>query len=418
MTNADSSIQGKKETVLRIRPNIFLVSSLLLTPAFFWLLPSVINCVRSTDSMSRAYGFAALTIIIVALVVIWTGVAAGNRVAWVIMAVIVWVWAFFTMMEPLLRHGLLRSFSLSELPDWVAFAWRGEHLAWTYLINTLMFFLMLVGLILPVRALFRIGKPNNLVTSAKGSFRATEIILVSIGIFVGVLTVVFLFRIWSKPPHEFGYGTALRDCEAIPDQMDQFLSLEEMDPEEIQIQTFVGGHSEKNLKPLIAYISTQKKKDFGTLVAALKAADELPNQKQKAIQFVKVLLPYKDVLRDESYEGSVIVFVYYGLRQPSKLSPLTRAKLGDLVKQLDTPAQAAKFDSGECPTNYLVGKINIYPFAIENTFWHQLVEFPSAKDATIMEIRFMGLRGVFRYLLDEMTARTGDSFVHLDGESL
>jgi hypothetical protein len=277
---------------------------------------------------------------------------------------------------------------------------------------------MLTGLNLPVRALLRIGKPKYLVPSAKESFRAMEITLIGVGIILGVVLLVLQFKIWSEPPHDFGYGTALKDCEAIPEQMDQFLSLEEMDPEEIQIETVVGSKSEKNLKPLIAYISTQKKTDFGSLVAALKATDELPNQKQKAIQFVKVLLPYKDVLRDESHEGSIIVFVYFGLKQPSKLSPPTRAKLGDLVKQLDTAAQTAKFDSGECPTNYLVGNINIYPLGLENTFWHQLVELPSAKNAPIMEIKFMGLRGVFRYLLDEMTVRTGDTFVHLDGDSL
>jgi len=246
--------------------------------------------------------------------------------------------------------------------------------------------------------------------------------LVGIGVSLAVLLLVFLFRLWSKggilPPHEFAYGTTLRNCDAISERMDQFLSLDEMDPDEIQIETFVGNSREKSLKPLIAYISTQKRTDLGTLLAALKEADELPNQKQKAIQFVKVLVPYKDALRDESRQDYIIVFVYYGLKQPSKLSPAARARLGSLVKQFDTTDQAAKFDSGECPTNYLVGNINIYPLALENASWHRMVEFPSAKDAPILEIRFMGLRGVFKYLLDEMTARTGDTFVHLDGESM
>jgi len=146
------------EAVLRIRPNIFLVSSVLLTLGVLWLLPSTIECVRSTDTMSRIAGLAFLTIIIVALIVIWTGVAAGARVAWVIMAVIVWVWALPAMTWPVLRHG--RRWTLSEVREWVAFAWRGEHLARTYLISTVMFLLMLVGLILPVRSLFRIGKPE------------------------------------------------------------------------------------------------------------------------------------------------------------------------------------------------------------------------------------------------------------------
>ncbi len=142
---------------MRIRPNIFLVSCVLLTPGFLWLLPSTIEWVRSPDPFGRNAGLAFLTIIIVALIVIWTGVAAGTRVAWVIMVVIVCVWALPAMMDLVLHHG--RRWTLSELREWVVFAWRGEHISRTYLTGTLLWLLMLVGLILPVRALFRIRKP-------------------------------------------------------------------------------------------------------------------------------------------------------------------------------------------------------------------------------------------------------------------
>jgi hypothetical protein len=40
------------------------------------------------------------------------------------------------------------------------------------------------------------------------------------------------------------------------------------------------------------------------------------------------------------------------------------------------------------------------------------------KRRPVLEIRFTGLKGVFKYLLDEMTEKTGDSFRHLDGESI
>ena len=242
------------------------------------------------------------------------------------------------------------------------------------------------------------------------------------GILFAVLLLVLVLRVWAKggilPPHEFAYGTALRNCDAIPERMDQFLSLEGMDPNEIQIQTFVGNRSEKNLTPLITYISSQKNHDFGALMAALKNVDQLSNPKEKAIQLVKTLLPYKDLLRNESQQDTVIVFVYYGLKQPSNLPQAARVKVGSLVRQLDTAKQSAEFDSGECPKNYLVGNINIYPLALENISWHSTVDFAAPKEAPVLEIRFMGLRGIFRYLLDEMTGKTGDSFLHLDGESI
>jgi hypothetical protein len=243
-----------------------------------------------------------------------------------------------------------------------------------------------------------------------------------VGIFFAVLLLVLFLRVRAKggilPPHEFAYGTALTDSEAIPERMNQFLSLEAMDSNEVKIQTFVGNSSAKNLTPLITYISSQKDHDFAPLVAALKSVDQLSDQKEKAIQLVKTLLPYKDVLRNKSQQDSIIVFVYYGLKQPSKLSQATRAKVSNLVRQLDTAKQFAQFDSGECPNNYLVGNINIYPLGLENTSWHDTVEFASPKTSPILEIRFMGLKGVFRYMLDEMTAKTGASFLHLDGESI
>jgi len=179
-----------------------------------------------------------------------------------------------------------------------------------------------------------------------------------VGILLAVLLLVLSLRVRAKggifPPHEFAYGTALTDSEAIPERMNQFLSLEGMDSNEVKIQTFVGNSSARNLTPLITYISSQKDHDFAPLVAALKSVDQLSDQKEKAIQLVKTLLPYKDVLRNKSQQDSIIIFVYYGLKQPSKLSQATRAKVGNLVRQLDTTKQFAQFDSGECPNNYLV----------------------------------------------------------------
>ena len=149
---------------------------------------------------------------------------------------------------------------------------------------------------------------------------------------------------WVKgeglPPHEFAYGAALRNPEAIPERMNQFLSLEDVDPSEIQIETYVGNSSEKNLKPLIRYILSQKKHDFRPLVASLENVERLSNQKQKAIELVKALLPYKDSLRNESQQDSVIVFVSYGFKQPASLSQAARAKVSSFVKQLDTAKQS------------------------------------------------------------------------------
>lgn len=242
------------------------------------------------------------------------------------------------------------------------------------------------------------------------------------GITFIVLLLVVVFRTRTKagglPPHEFAYGTALQNCDAIPQAMDQFLSLGVMDPAKIQIETYVGNQSQKNLKPLIGYLSSQNGHDSGALTGALTKIDQLANHKDEAVQLVETLCQYKEQLRNEAKQDEIIVFVYYGLKQPASLPEEARTKISNLVKQLDTAKQSADFDSGECPENYLVGNINVYPLAVENTFWHTVADFSSPKNAPILEVRFMGLKGIFRYLLDEVTARTGHRFIHVDGESL
>ena len=109
-----------------------------------------------------------------------------------------------------------------------------------------------------------------------------------VGVIVVVaLVLVFAFKFWGQggilPPHEFAYGTALRNSDAIPERIDQFLSLEALDPGQVQIQTFVGNNNAKNLSPLISYISSQRGHDFGALVAALK--NEINCQTKKRRRF-------------------------------------------------------------------------------------------------------------------------------------
>lgn len=141
---------------MMVRPNIFLASSLLLTPAFFWLLPYMLRCARASDDITRTAGLASLTVIIVALIVIWTWLVAGNRMAWVIIAVIVWVWAF-----PMIFRPHIGPLSSSELRDWIVSAWRQDGFARVTLVNPIMFSLMIIGLILPLRALFRTRRPMS-----------------------------------------------------------------------------------------------------------------------------------------------------------------------------------------------------------------------------------------------------------------
>ena len=57
-------------------------------------------------------GFASLAIILIGLIVAWTGYLNKIRWAWLVMFVIVWMWAFPTMILPILQ--MRKGISLTE----------------------------------------------------------------------------------------------------------------------------------------------------------------------------------------------------------------------------------------------------------------------------------------------------------------
>src|SRR5438270_5014918 len=116
-------------------------------------MPPSLECARSADSMTRNAGFASLANVLVGLIVVWTGFRTGTRIAWFVILVIVGLWAFPLMILPLLTVSI----GLSPA-DWAAEAWHEPGAARIYLINIVMFCLMLIALILPVRSVFRLAK--------------------------------------------------------------------------------------------------------------------------------------------------------------------------------------------------------------------------------------------------------------------
>lgn len=238
-------------------------------------------------------------------------------------------------------------------------------------------------------------------------------------IVIVVLIALFLYKTYKKdlslPPHEFAYGIFLKSIEELTIMVDQFLSLEALDPGKIEIET-VGDRVDKTLNLLISHVTSKQNESLMPLISSLKDIDTLSNKKEKAIKLVKALIPYRDQLRDEENQDELIVFIKYGMKQPADLSLDVRGRIEGFVTMLDTPEQTESFKSERCPKSYLEGNINIYPLALENTFWHTVKNLGESKNKPILEIRFLGLKGIFKYLISEMKKETGKQFKHLDGE--
>jgi len=155
------------------------------------------------------------------------------------------------------------------------------------------------------------------------------------------------------------------------------------------------------------------------LVLSLKQIEKIQPDQEAALRLIDLLVKYRADLQDESKQDEIIVFIDFGLKDPAETEPATHDALVQFTKRFDTPKQAQEFNSGNCPKVFLKGTINIYPRAIENTSWYHQVklELPD-QTKPVLELRFMGLRGVFIYILDEIEKRLECTFFGLDGESV
>ena len=118
------------KTVMRIRIDSVFISSLLFTIALLNLIPAGRWYFSAgTDEVSMAeldvgfqlasqtahlLGIACLTIILIGLIVVWTGYIKRSRSAWLVMSVVTWAWAF-----PLFAWPNLRGPKVFTLPEWI-----------------------------------------------------------------------------------------------------------------------------------------------------------------------------------------------------------------------------------------------------------------------------------------------------------
>ena len=147
---------------MRVRHDTAFISSILFTIALLCLIPSQYGNALSdprnlttTDPWARQvsrdfhwFGMAALATIAIGLTVIWTGYVKTSRSAWFIMFVFVWGWAFPWMVWPFdLR-------SITKPVDLVREAFKQPGLARGIVEELLIFVLMIIALLLPIKAFF------------------------------------------------------------------------------------------------------------------------------------------------------------------------------------------------------------------------------------------------------------------------
>lgn len=153
---------------MKIRRDSVFISSVLFTVGLFWLMPSFlgdawtwryttfgeINHVTQPNYLAPI-GFASLAVILIGLIVVWTGFVKRIRWTWFVMSVIVWVWAFPILILPLLQDTV----ALPSLSEWFSAAVREHGVVRTLTEGILAFSLMVIALILPIKSFFLGRKP-------------------------------------------------------------------------------------------------------------------------------------------------------------------------------------------------------------------------------------------------------------------
>src|SRR2546423_3626261 len=92
-------------------------------------------------------GFASMAVVLIGLIVTWTGYVKSVGSAWVIMFIVVWIWAFPLILLPFLPD--IRGIPWVEL---LSRALREPGTSRTSVLSVLIFTLMLVALILPFKS--------------------------------------------------------------------------------------------------------------------------------------------------------------------------------------------------------------------------------------------------------------------------
>ena len=150
---------------MRIRRDAVAVSSVLFTVALLIPLPVMLGNAwtvpRTTFDVSARWaywnyyapmGFASLAIIVIGLIVTWTGYIKGVRWTWFVMFLIAWGWVF-----PVLVLAEFHWRNMMPIADWPPLALKGRGTQLGFAESVLTFLLMVLALVLPAKT-FILGR--------------------------------------------------------------------------------------------------------------------------------------------------------------------------------------------------------------------------------------------------------------------
>jgi hypothetical protein len=189
---------------MRNRVNSAVLSSALFTVALLCLIPAFwANVLTSRDQVWLAklegdYRLATervsdlsvvcLAVILIALIVVWSGYVKRVRWTWAVMFVVVWVWAFPLLALPPFKALFTGRMALT-FPEWILSAIYESGFLRAEAERVLIFLLMVIALLLPVRSFFFIKEthgPSHKPSPKLIGFYGISILAIMLGLFTWV----------------------------------------------------------------------------------------------------------------------------------------------------------------------------------------------------------------------------------------
>ena len=210
---------GSIVLAMRVRADSALIASVLFTIALLCLIPPCLaNALTGRNKMALAtldagfravarmtgtLGVACLAMILIGLIVTWTGYIKRVRWAWLVMFVLAWAWAFPLFVLPWFTAPWVVTF-----PEVLYSAIYVAGLPRIAVESVLVFLLMVVALLLPIKSFFFAGgmqeaghRPSRKLIGGA----AVSLLLVVIGLLAWIH-----LRVYEIPPD------ALRSWQQLP----------------------------------------------------------------------------------------------------------------------------------------------------------------------------------------------------------
>lgn len=223
----------------------------------------------------------------------------------------------------------------------------------------------------------------------------------------------------SEEIEEYVYGFLLKDIAQITEVVEYLLTLEAINEKAISTEfvhiredgSFISGGIEgfrkvvkKRLGNNAIYMGFTKGLEGGKYVSP-----------QDIQQFLVGVIENREILRRKALpEEEIIISIQFEIKDLKQLGTNLFEEIGSLVKAIDSKKMARMFLKRRLSRKYRRGWINIYPFDIEGKFWQEKLSYPGEK-GPILEVRYYGSGGCFKYLLEEVRKRYGISYIHLEG---